>query len=234
MDAVALVAGVLGIEYAKVLELLPRREELVIAGVGWEEGSWAGRGSIPRATPRRGTPSSRMSRWSWMTCGSETRFRGHPLHEHGVVSGMTVIIAPGRRPFGVLGAHTRQRRTFTGDDVNFPQRWQRIAAAIEREWAEEKQRFLADTGAPLSSSLDYRATLEAWPGSGGAHAGGLVRGGHSGTRLHRKARGGTPRPREGRSCHEVAGALPARSRIPRRGIRRAASGPSRVLSRGHG
>ena len=38
-DAVALVAGVLGIEYAKVLELLPGGEELlVIAGVGWEEG----------------------------------------------------------------------------------------------------------------------------------------------------------------------------------------------------
>jgi hypothetical protein len=92
---------------------------------------------------------------------SETRFRGHPLlREHGVVSGMTVIIRPGGLPFGVLGAHTRERRTFTEDDVNFLRAVANVlAAAIERERAEEKQRFLADTGALLSSSLDYRTTL---------------------------------------------------------------------------
>jgi PAS domain S-box-containing protein len=91
----------------------------------------------------------------------EQRFRGHPLlREHGVVSGMTVIIRPGGRPFGILGAHTRERKAFTEDDVNFLRAVANVlAAAIERERAEEKQRFLADTGALLSSSLDYRTTL---------------------------------------------------------------------------
>ena len=161
-DAVALVARVLGIEYAKVLELLPGGEELlVIAGVGWEEG----------VVGRTKVDSTRNAQAGYTLLSdepvvvedlrSETRFRGHPLlHEHGVVSGMTVIIRPGGRPFGVLGAHTRERRTFTGDDVNFLKAVANVlAAAIERERAEEKQRFLADTGALLSSSLDYRATL---------------------------------------------------------------------------
>ena len=161
-DAVALVAGVLGIEYAKVLELLPGGEELlVIAGVGWEEG----------VVGRTKVDSTRNAQAGYTLLSdepvvvddlrSETRFRGHPLlHKHGVVSGMTVIIRPGGRPFGVLGAHTRERRTFTGDDVNFLKAVANvIAAAIERERIEEKQRFLADTGALLSSSLDYRATL---------------------------------------------------------------------------
>jgi PAS domain S-box-containing protein len=161
-DAVALVAGVLGIEYAKVLELLPGGEELlVIAGVGWEEG----------VVGRTKVDSTRNAQAGYTLLSdepvvvedlrSETRFRGHPLlHEHGVVSGMTVIIRPGGRPFGVLGAHTRERRTFTGDDVNFLKAVANVlAAAIERERAEEKQRFLADTGALLSSSLDYRTTV---------------------------------------------------------------------------
>ena len=165
-DAVGLVAGVLGIEYAKVLELLPGGEELlVIAGVGWEEG----------VVGRTKVDSTRNAQAGYTLLSdepvvvedlrSETRFRGHHLlHEHGVVSGMTVIIRPGGRPFGVLGAHTRKRRTFTGDDVNFLKAVANVlAAAIERERAEEKQRFLADIGALLSSSLDYRATLGAWP-----------------------------------------------------------------------
>jgi PAS domain S-box-containing protein len=161
-DAVALVAGVLDIEYAKVLKLLPGAEELlVIAGVGWKEG----------VVDRTKVDSTRNAQAGYTLLSdepvvvedlrSETRFRGHPLlHEHGVVSGMTVIIRPGGQPFGVLGAHTRERRTFTGDDVNFLKAVANVlAAAIERERAEEKQRFLADTGALLSSSLDYRATL---------------------------------------------------------------------------
>jgi hypothetical protein len=74
---------------------------------------------------------------------------------------MTVIINPGgQQPFGILGAHTREHRTFTEDDANFLRAVANVlASAIERERAEEKQRFLADAGALLTSSLDYRTTL---------------------------------------------------------------------------
>ena len=161
-DAVGSVAQVLDIEYAKVLELLPGGEKLLVtAGVGWKE-EVVGRATVD-ATRDAQAGYTLLSDEPVIVedLRSEQRFRGHPLlREHGVVSGMTVIIRPGGQPFGILGAHTRERRTFTADDVNFLRAVANVlAAAIERERAEEKQRFLADTGALLSSSLDYRTTL---------------------------------------------------------------------------
>jgi PAS domain S-box-containing protein len=161
-DTVESVAGVLEVEYSKVLELLPGGERLLLrAGVGWEEGL------IGQATVGSGGDSqvgyTLLSDEPVIVedLRSETRFSGPPLlHEHEVVSGMSVTISPGGRPFGVLGAHTRERREFTDDDVNFLRAVANVlAAAIERERAEERQRFLAETGELLSSSLDYRATL---------------------------------------------------------------------------
>jgi PAS domain S-box-containing protein len=160
--AVKSVAEVLDIEYVKVLELLPGGEELLLrVGVGWQEG-YVGQAKVNANRDAQAGYTLLFDEPVVVEdLRSERRFRGHPLlHEHGVVSGMTVIIRPGGRPFGVLGAHTSERRTFTEDDVNFLKAVANVlAATIERERAEEKQRFLADTGALLSSSLDYRTTL---------------------------------------------------------------------------
>ncbi len=161
-EAVRLVAGVLDLEYCKVLEPLPDGEGLLLrAGVGWKEGL------VGRATVGAGLDS--QAGYTLSSDGpvivedlrSETRFDGPPLlHEHRVVSGMSVIIGSSEQPFGVLGAHTKERRTFTEDDVNFLQAVANVlAVAIERERAEETQRFLAEAGEVLSSSLDYRTTL---------------------------------------------------------------------------
>jgi len=161
-EATEAVAEVLGVEYAKVLELLPGGEELLLrAGVGWDEGL------VGRATV--GTESDSQAGYTLLSdepvvvenLRSEARFSGPPLlREHGVVSGMSAIIRGRSRPFGVLGAHTKRRRAFTEDDVYFLRAVANVvAAAIERERAEEPQRFLAETGALLSSSLDYRKTL---------------------------------------------------------------------------
>jgi GAF domain-containing protein len=51
---------------------------------------------------------------------SQTRFAGPSLLvEHGVVSGMSVIIGGWQHPFGVLGAHTAHKRVFRQEDINF-------------------------------------------------------------------------------------------------------------------
>jgi PAS domain S-box-containing protein len=51
---------------------------------------------------------------------TETRFSDTPLlNEHGVVSGLSVIVRGRERPYGVLGAHTVSARGFTTEDVNF-------------------------------------------------------------------------------------------------------------------
>jgi PAS domain S-box-containing protein len=161
-EAVTSVAEILGVEYAKVLELLPSGEMLLLrAGVGWDEGL------VGRATVGAGSDS--QAGYTLISeepvvvedLHSEARFTGPSLlREHGVVSGMSAVVRGRARPFGVLGAHAKGRRTFTEDDVYFLRAVANVlAAAIERERSEEAQRFLAETGALLSSSLDYRATL---------------------------------------------------------------------------
>jgi hypothetical protein len=113
--AVRLVADTLGVEYAKVLELLPGRSDLLLrAGVGWKKGL------VGHAIVEGGTGS--QAGYTLQSAHpvivedlrTETRFRGPALlRDHGVVSGVSVIIAGHPRPFGVFGAHTRHKRKFT-------------------------------------------------------------------------------------------------------------------------
>ncbi|MEE8202070.1 MAG: PAS domain S-box protein [Candidatus Acidoferrales bacterium] len=139
--AVTLVAQTLEVEYAKVLELLADGRALLLrAGVGWKEGL------VGQATVGADTDSQAgytlLSREPVIVedLRTETRFSGPPLlHEHGVVSGMSVIIPGPQRPFGVLGAHTTRRRTFTEDDVHFLQAVAHLLAeAIDRKRAEDE------------------------------------------------------------------------------------------------
>jgi PAS domain S-box-containing protein len=51
---------------------------------------------------------------------TETRFEKIPaLLDMGAVSGLSIVIRGKERPFGVLGAHSKSRRTFSRDDCNF-------------------------------------------------------------------------------------------------------------------
>jgi PAS domain S-box-containing protein len=183
-DAVARLTETLDVEYAKVLELLPGGEELLLrAGVGWHEGL------VGSATVGAGKDSQAgytlLSREPVVVdeLGSETRFSGPPLlRDHGVASGMSVVVGERHRAFGVLGVHTRRPRRFTSEDVNYLQAVANVlAAAVERERAEseradlfraeqharaaaetaqERLAFLADASRVLASSLDYETTLE--------------------------------------------------------------------------
>jgi PAS domain S-box-containing protein len=142
-QAVALVAQTLEVEYASVLELLPESQALLVrAGVGWTGGL------VGHATVDAGLHS--RAGYTLLAAGpvivedlrTETRFSGPPLlHDHGVVSGMSVIIHGKDGPFGVLGTDTIRRRAFTRDDVHFLQAIANILAeAIERKQAEQSLR----------------------------------------------------------------------------------------------
>ncbi len=152
--ATARVAQTLGVEYCKVLALLAGGQELLLrAGVGWQEGL------VGRATVSAGMDSQ-----AGYTLASahpvivedlrtETRFHGPPLlHDHGVVSGLSVAI-PGRdQPWGVLGAHTMRQRRFSEDDVHFLQAVANVLAeAVRRHQAEEALR-------KLNEELEQRVT----------------------------------------------------------------------------
>jgi PAS domain S-box-containing protein len=141
-----LVAQALDVQYCKIMELLPGGRTLRLrAGVGWTDGlvgralEPAGLGSHAGYTIRAASPTIADDLWT------ETRFqRSSLLAAHGIVSGVDVIIHGKEAPFGILGAHTGRRRTFTGDDVNFLQAMANvIAAALERRRAAEGLQVLS-------------------------------------------------------------------------------------------
>ncbi|MGH7796307.1 MAG: ATP-binding protein [Candidatus Binatia bacterium] len=115
------VATTLDVEFCKILELQAEGQALTLrAGVGWRDGL------VGRATVEAGTRSQ-----AGYTLASsqpvivedlrtESRFSGPPLLlDHGIVSGVSVVI-PGRdRAFGVLGAHSVRRLTFHPEHINF-------------------------------------------------------------------------------------------------------------------
>lgn len=131
-EIVARVAETLGVEYCKILELLPSGDAFLLrAGVGWRAGAVgsatvsSGGGSQAGYTLRSGAPVIVED------LATETRFTGPPLLlEHRVVSGISVVIHGGSRPFGVLGAHTTRRRRFTQADVDFLQSIANVLAAF--------------------------------------------------------------------------------------------------------
>jgi len=145
-EAVVLVAQTLDVEYCKVLELLPDSTILLLrAGTGWKEGM------VGQATVSAGKESQAgytlLSKEPVIVenLRTEQRFIGMPLlHDHGVVSGMSVIISGQTKPFGVLGTHTIRQRIFTLDDIHFLQAVANVlATAIKHQQAEETIRFMA-------------------------------------------------------------------------------------------
>jgi PAS domain S-box-containing protein len=142
-EAARLVAHTLEVEYAKVLELLPGGDALLVrAGVGWSEGT------VGSATVAAGASS--QAGYTLLTdepvvvgdLSTERRFSAPPLlHDHGVVSGLSVIIGGRAAPFGVLGTHTVRRRSFSRDDAHFVQSVANVlATAIARDRADETLR----------------------------------------------------------------------------------------------
>jgi len=140
-EATTLVCRTLGVDYAKVDELLPGGQELLVrAGAGLRDGIV---GSVTMPTGR-GSPAG----YALMTgqpvivedMAAETRFEVPTiLREHEVMSDITVVIDPGGSPFGALAAMSRKRRTFSDDDVGFMQAVANVlATAVERAKAEKR------------------------------------------------------------------------------------------------
>ena len=120
-QAAMLAAQTLELEYCHVLELLPDGKSLLLrAGVGWKEG-YVGKATVPADPQNVCGYSLKMGEpVFFQDIGTEARFRSCPLlADHGVVSGMIVAIAGHGRTFGLLGAHTAQRRKFTEDEIHF-------------------------------------------------------------------------------------------------------------------
>jgi signal transduction histidine kinase len=159
--AVDVVVETLDLSHAKLLELLPSGDRLrLVAGVGWR------RGLVGRAVVGAGPDSQ-----AGFTLDNEgpvvvehlptdPRFNGpRLLVEHGIISGLSVIIEGRDRPYGVLSVHSTEQRHFVEDDVNFLQAVANVlAAAIERDRTETRLTQLAT--AERARAAELKAVIQ--------------------------------------------------------------------------
>ncbi|OLP15798.1 GGDEF domain-containing protein [Leptolyngbya sp. 'hensonii'] len=144
-DAVTLVAQVLDLELCGIWQLLPGGNALLLqSGVGWQQGLVG--------VAMMGTQASSHAGYALLATKPvivedlriDRRFGGSPLlHNHRVVSGITVAIPGQTQPFGILGVYATQQRHFTQDDSYFLQAIANVlATAIERQQSEARLRLL--------------------------------------------------------------------------------------------
>jgi PAS domain S-box-containing protein len=154
-EALPIVAHTLDVEYVAVLEHLPDRTALRLrAGVGWTEGL-VGQAIVGLGSQAGYALASRETAIV-ADLHSETRFRSSQLlQQHEVVGGVSVVMGGHERPVGVLEAHTKRRRVFTDDDLNFLRAVANLLATVSaRKAAEEALRI---------SERRYRAIFEQSP-----------------------------------------------------------------------
>lgn len=142
--AVSIVVEGLEVEYCELLELLPDERHLLLReGMGWREGL-VGRMTV-------GTGLGSQAGYTLRCDGpvvvddlrSEERFQPpRLLVEHEATSGLTCVIRSARgKAYGVLGAHTRRRRAFSVEDVDFLQSVASLlGSATERKRVEDALR----------------------------------------------------------------------------------------------
>ena len=141
--AAGLVARGLDVEFSDLLEFRPEHRSLLLrAGTGWRDGCVG-------KTIVTSDPSS-LAGYALHSAGplvledlaGETRFTA-PRHlvEHGIVSGVCVIVQGRERPWGILGAYSAQPREFSGPDILFVQALGHVlATALERARVEDALR----------------------------------------------------------------------------------------------
>ena len=141
--AAKLLARGLDVEFSDILELKPEHRSLLLrAGEGWRDGS-VGKTLVNAET-------GGLAGYVLNTAGpvvfeqlpTEIRFTTPPhLDEHGIISGVSVVVQGRERPWGVLGAYSARTRVFSGPDVLFVQALAHVlATALERARVEDALR----------------------------------------------------------------------------------------------
>ena len=139
-EAVRAAVDTLGVGFAKVLELDAGGESFLLrAGLGWKEGL-VGSARVPVGETQGGYALQAEEPIVVEDLGDEDRIhRPRLLTDHGVVSGMTVLIRTKEGPWGVLGVHSDRRRAFTQNDVNFLQALANVLTAVlDRQTIEQR------------------------------------------------------------------------------------------------
>ena len=153
--AVSIIADTLNNEFCKVLKLLPDGNNmLLLTGVGWKDGLVGHAVIDAKLNSQAGYTLKSSKPVVVYDLNTETRFSGPELlHEHKVISGISIVIPGENGSWGVLSTHSTQHKTFTKNDVNFLHSISNLLAnAIARKniedtlvESEEKYRKLIET-----------------------------------------------------------------------------------------
>jgi PAS domain S-box-containing protein len=160
MDAaVRTLSEGLDAEFVKIFELTTDGAELILrAGVGWQQGL-VGTYTMPVLSNTQADFTLSTDRPVIVTDAQrETRFGIAPiLAQHGIVSGMSVVIRGREAPFGVLGVHSARRRRFSSDDASVLASAANILAmAIDRDRADSQ---LRESESRLRAFFDHSPSL---------------------------------------------------------------------------
>jgi signal transduction histidine kinase len=141
LDKIArLVVQTLNLEFCQILELLPDHDILLLrAGIGWQEGVVGQVAVDARPDSHVGYTLFSSEPVIVTDLAADPRFsESSLLHNHSIVSGVSVIVDGEQWPFGVLSVHTGSRRTFTQDDIHFLQAVANVlATAVEQKRAQQ-------------------------------------------------------------------------------------------------
>jgi DNA-binding CsgD family transcriptional regulator len=154
-QAAAKIVEALEVKASGVLELLPGGEALLLrAGEGWREGL-VGRATLGSGLESHAGYALETNAPVIITdLRTEKRFRPPPLlRDHGMISGVSVLIRGDGVPYGVLGAYTATRRKFTRDDVLFMQMVANVLALAHRR---RRQEFIRQQRVTLLGRLTRR------------------------------------------------------------------------------
>jgi diguanylate cyclase (GGDEF)-like protein len=143
---VAAVARTLDLEFCEVLSLRGDGQMLdFAASVGFPQGVRVRQEVRNQRSSYAGYVLAMQEPVAVEELATDTRFDPPKLLlDHGVVSGMSVLIDGRGRQFGVLRAHARRHRRFETDDVNFLTAVANVvSAAVDRQGEEETSRHAA-------------------------------------------------------------------------------------------
>ncbi len=134
-ESVEMLADVLDVGFAKVMELIPEENLLLFRAVcGWDA-EWINQRTIPMGeTSQAGRAILSNEPIVVEELPQDARFPlTDTLRYYGIISGITVVIQGRTAPYGVLGVHSQERRRFSTDDISFLQAVANVLAeAIER------------------------------------------------------------------------------------------------------
>lgn len=143
-EATAIIANTLDVEFSQILHLLPNGSAfLLIAGVGWKENLIG----VARLQATKNEASYTLATQKPVIMEDlfiETRFQVSPLlHNHKIISGVSIPIPIKEKIYGILGVYTTEKRLFSNDEINFLENIITIiSAAKERHKEQEKFELL--------------------------------------------------------------------------------------------